>query len=338
MPELRTFLRAQWPQWLFWGLVSGLFLGVGGLAGLPAGFMLYAALLSLAMLVVFQGVLFLRWRRQAAWLAALSMDDPAHLAAYRAQYPLDLAGVTLARFAATYRDAAGAQVAREKEREAYFSLWLHQIKTPLSAMALLLDPAPEEELALTDLRRERLRIEQYVHLALAFLKFERPGADLDIRPVDVDDVIRRALRRQRTLFIGSRTTLKYTPTGLSVISDAAWLDIVIEQVLSNALKYAAGGTIWIHVHPDQPTTLVIADNGPGIRAEDLPRLFERGYAGLAGQGRGGSSGLGLPLSRQICERLGHHLRLESVPGQGTQALLDLGERGAQVQAPCLTRS
>jgi signal transduction histidine kinase len=338
VPELRTFLRTHWSQWLFWCLVSGLFLSVGGLAGLPAGFMLYAALLSLAMLLVFQGTMFLSWRRQAAWLAALSLDDPAHLAAYRAQYPLDPAGVTLTRFAAAYRDAAGAQVAREKEREAYFSLWLHQIKTPLSVMALLLDPGPEEEVALPDLRRERLRIEQYVHLALAFLKLERPGADLDIRRVDVDDVIRRALRRQRTLFIGSHTTLEYTPTRLSVISDAAWLDIVIEQVLSNALKYAAGGTIRIHGHPDEPASLIIADNGPGIRAEDLPRLFERGFAGLAGQRRGGSSGLGLPLSRQICDRLGHQLRLESVPGQGTRAVLNLGEGTGQVQASRLTRS
>lgn len=323
-----TFLRTQWPLWALWAAASALFLGVGGLAGLPAEFMLYAAALTLVVLLALQGALFRSWRQRARLLRQLQPDDPGLVRAYLARYPLDPASHTLERFTARHLNSVAERQRSEREREEYFSLWLHQVKTPLSAMALLLDPAREDEVSRAELLRERQRTEHYVQLALAYLKLEQPSADLDIRPVDVDDVVRRVARRYRTLFLGSRTTLEYRPSGFRVISDAAQLELVIEQLISNSLKYASGGTIRIAAHPTEPSTLVIADDGPGIRPEDLPRLFERGYAGRAGQQRGGSSGLGLYLSRRICDRLGHGLRLESRPGEGTRAILDMGDHPA----------
>lgn len=110
---------------------------------------------------------------------------------------------------------------------------------------------------------------------------------------------------------------------LRVLTDEKWLVFVLEQILSNALKYTKSGSIHIYLSPDAPKTLVIEDTGIGIAPEDLPRIFEKGYTGCNGRADKRSTGIGLYLCRQIMEKLSHTIRIESEMGVGTKVYLGL---------------
>ena len=102
-----------------------------------------------------------------------------------------------------------------------------------------------------------------------------------------------------------------------VLTDEKWLVFVLEQILSNALKYTKSGSIHIYLSPDAPKTLVIEDTGIGIAAEDLPRIFEKGFTGCNGRTDKKASGIGLYLCRRICRNLSHTITAQSQTDQGT---------------------
>ena len=118
------------------------------------------------------------------------------------------------------------------------------------------------------------------------------------------------------------------------LTDEKWLGFVIGQILSNALKYTRTGGIHIYlknspvrnyvsnITPTTPITLVIEDTGIGIRAEDLPRIFEKGYTGVNGRDDNRATGIGLYLSNKIMRKLGHRLYITSTEGKGTKVFLE----------------
>lgn len=105
-------------------------------------------------------------------------------------------------------------------------------------------------------------------------------------------------------------SLDLRDTGLEVLTDGKWLQLAVEQLLSNAVKYAPGGKVSVYARGED---LVVEDNGAGIPTEDLPRIFEKGFTGGNGRLEGQSTGIGLYLCREICRRLGHTLSVESQP-------------------------
>lgn len=214
---------------------------------------------------------------------------------------------------------------KNSEQLEYFTLWLHQIKTPIAAISLLMQSQPKQPLT-KQVEQELLRLEDYTHMALNYLKIEESGTDMDFTEIDLDEVIKKTVKKYSILFIYNHISLTYEDTRVSVLTDGKWLQILLEQILSNSLKYTIGGTIKIYLDPEKPETLVIEDNGMGIRAEDLPRIFEKGYSGLNGRLHEKSTGLGLFLSQKIVQRLGHQLRIESVMGEGTKVFIDLARK------------
>lgn len=140
---------------------------------------------------------------------------------------------------------------------------------------------------------------------------------------DLDALIRQAVRKYAPLFIRRKIILSYEPVHCEVLTDEKWLVFVLEQILSNALKYTKSGSIHIYLSPDAPKTLVIEDTGIGIAPEDLPRIFEKGYTGCNGRADKRSTGIGLYLCRQIMEKLSHTIRIESEMGVGTKVYLGL---------------
>ena len=202
----------------------------------------------------------------------------------------------------------------------YYTLWAHQIKTPIAAMRLTLQG--EDTPAARRLMTELGRVEQYVDMALTYLRLEEGGSDYGIRTCAVDDVVRAAVRRFAGEFIDRRIRLDYEPVQWETVTDGKWLTFVVEQLLSNALKYTGQeGAIRIYRQGDD---LCIADTGIGIAPEDLPRVFQMGYTGQNGRLDRRSSGIGLYLCRRICGNLRHGIRMESVPGKGTTVYLTLG--------------
>ncbi|SFB99059.1 hypothetical protein SAMN04488102_102119 [Alkalibacterium subtropicum] len=214
-------------------------------------------------------------------------------------------------------------VEKDREQMDYFTLWLHQIKTPISAMSLLLQKSPETKDGLR-LEQELIRVNDYTHMALNYLKLEDSGKELQLEDIVVADVIKIILKKYAVIFIYKDISVEYNPSVQTVLSDKKWLEVLIEQLLSNSLKYTKAGKIRIYFEDEQ--TLVIEDTGSGIRQEDLPKIFEKGYTGFDGRLHSKSTGLGLFLSRKICRRLGHTLIIESEIGKGTKAVIDFGEK------------
>lgn len=209
----------------------------------------------------------------------------------------------------------------------YYTIWVHQIKTPIAAIGLLLQ---REDTALTrEVRQELGRVEQYVEMVLAVLRLNSDSTDYVIREYDLDAMLKQVLRKYASWFIGKKIQLHYEPLCCKVITDEKWLVFVLEQVLSNALKYTKSGSICIAL--EEPKILSIADTGIGIAPDDLPRIFEKGYTGYNGRKDKKASGIGLYLCRQILDRLGHQITVESTVGQGTTVRIDLNQQELEVE-------
>lgn len=201
----------------------------------------------------------------------------------------------------------------------YYTAWAHQIKTPIASMKLTLQNGdyPLSRQLSSDL----FRIEQYVEMVMTFLRLDSETTDYVIAEYDLDKIIKGAVKKFSHEFISRKIILEYEPTGERVITDEKWLSFVIEQILSNALKYTKKGKIAIKM--ETPETLCVYDTGMGIAQEDLPRIFDRGYTGYNGRSDKRASGIGLYLCRRICRNLGHDIKAESQVGEGTVIKIDL---------------
>ena len=172
------------------------------------------------------------------------------------------------------------------------------------------------------LRGDLNRIAQYVEMAMTYLRLDAETGDYVLKTQELDPIIRGAVRRFAGEFIDRKLRLRLQETGQMVLTDEKWLSFVLEQLLSNALKYTPGGEISIFWQ--EPDTLVIRDTGIGIAPEDLPRIFEKGFTGYNGRSDKKASGIGLYLCKRVCDRLGHGISIASAPGEGTTVFLKLG--------------
>lgn len=202
----------------------------------------------------------------------------------------------------------------------YYTLWVHQIKTPIAAMDLLLQAGPDRA---TEMEIELQKIAQYVDMVLQYLRLDSTAKDLVLQRCQLDAVVRQTVRKYAKLFILKKIQLVFQETKWEVLSDEKWLCFLLEQLLSNALKYTPeGGKISIFLEGE--TNLVIADTGIGIAPEDLPRVFEKGFTGNNGRMDKKATGIGLYLCRRVTNLLGHTIFIASEPGVGTQVRLGLG--------------
>lgn len=212
----------------------------------------------------------------------------------------------------------------------YYTLWVHQIKTPIAAMKLLLQQkgAFEKRGAMF---QELFKIEQYADMALQYLRIDSMSSDLLLAEYDLDGIVKQAVKKYAATFIYKKIKLHYEESGLTVLTDEKWLVFVLEQLFSNALKYTPeGGDITVFTEAGggkngegRKRALILSDTGIGIGAEDLPRIFERGFTGKNGRMDKKSTGIGLYLCREILERLSHRISVASAPGEGAVVRLDL---------------
>ncbi len=207
---------------------------------------------------------------------------------------------------------------KQKDLVEYFTLWTHQIKTPIAAMRLLLQS--EQTVQTSELEMELFKIEQYVQFVLQYLRLENMSNDLVFKKYEVDTIIKQAIRKNTKMFIRKKIILNYTDVYCTVLTDEKWLLFVIDQILSNALKYTKKGSISIFMKNKR---LIIEDTGIGIRAEDLPRVFDKGFTGYNGRALKQSTGIGLYLCKQILTKLSHGIAIESEVGKGTKVIIDL---------------
>jgi len=260
-------------------------------------------------------------------------------------------------------ESESSAAVRQSRMRDYYSMWVHQIKTPISAMKLLLE-AEREELGLLmsddeqsqcgiadmnggntaglnvvelndaakqkavfkelsdnvgSFEDELFRIEEYVSMALQYQRVSNTENDFVLEKVSLDGVIRDTIKKYAKTMIRRHIGINYSGTGQVVYTDGKWIAFMLEQILSNAIKYTPQGVVTIETAEEKDRFFItIKDTGIGIKAEDLPRVFEKGYTGYNGHADKKATGIGLYLCRQMADKLGHTIRMESELGKGTK--------------------
>ena len=209
---------------------------------------------------------------------------------------------------------------QQKENVEYYTTWVHQIKTPISVITMILQG--EDTAEHLELSAQLFKIEQYVEMVLNYIRLGDDSSDLVFEEYSIDGIIKQAVHKYAPQIIRKRIALKYEPKGdLRIVTDEKWLLFIIEQLLSNAVKYTEKGEIEIKVTDDKK--LIITDTGIGIENEDLPRIFEKGFTGYNGRADKQSTGLGLYLCKLTADKLSHRIEVKSTVGKGTSVSVDL---------------
>lgn len=216
----------------------------------------------------------------------------------------------------------GESEMRKREMVDFYTMWVHQIKTPIAAMNLILQDEDMAALKQHDeLEGELFKIEQYVEMVLSFLRLKSDTTDYVIKKYQLEEIVKPVVRKYAKQFIRRKLRVELNNLEKEIITDEKWFSFALEQLLSNALKYTNQGTISIYVNEEGE--LVIEDTGIGIEEFDLPRIFERGFTGYNGRSNSKSSGLGLYLCRTVLKNIGAGIRAESVRGKGTKMIIDI---------------
>lgn len=218
----------------------------------------------------------------------------------------------------------------KKELLDYYGMWVHQIKTPIAALDILLQNTErmlyqldekemmQKAISVSDMKMELFKIEQYVEMALNYLRVEDISSDLVFKKQELDDMVRQVIRKYAKIFISKKIKMDFKPTKACIVTDEKWFIFVLEQIISNALKYIKKGQIFIYM---KEKSLVIEDTGIGIPAEDLPRIFEKGFTGYNGRENKKSTGIGLYLCKNIMDKLQWNITADSEVGRGTKIYL-----------------
>ena len=322
----KLFLLSVRQQILVFLGMAFTFAGIFVLGSLPLTLYLYSMELTLFFFLVYLIVQYFIYSKRHKTIMQVGAAQPIRIEEVTAGTdPADkLYLEKIGELQQDIRDLTNEHAERQVDQLDYFTLWLHQIKTPLSAISLLNQSSNSAESK--NISQEILRLEDYTHMALNYVKLEETGSEMDLSDVDLDSIIKKAVKKYSILFIYKGIKLDYQPLGTKVLSDGQWLQTLLEQLLSNSLKYTASGTISIYMDSEKEQTLIIKDTGAGIRPEDLPKVFNKGYSGLNGRLHEKSTGLGLFLSRKICKRLGHELTIESELGKGTRAEINMARK------------
>lgn len=289
-------------------------------AEVPSETVLYAGALCLAFTAVYALVGFYRYYKRVSALKRTLSELPETLESLPTPQNESerLYTQMLQKTYAEYERAALEHRRREADMRNYYTMWVHQIKTPISALRLLIQSGARS----AELQNEIFHIEQYVEMALNYQRLFCGSSDLVITRRSLDSAVRTSIRKYSKQFIMKRLKLEYEPGDITVLTDEKWLCFVIDQVLSNSLKYTSAGEIKICT---VGRTLMISDTGIGIAAEDLPRIFDCSYTGYNGRAEKRSSGIGLYLCSEVCRRLGHGISITSEVGKGTCVSITFNE-------------
>ena len=321
---LKAYLKEHIKTVIIFAAIVMIFWGIAGLYGYEREYrnMSYAVILT-----IFFGILwgifgFIGYRKRCMALlnAAEKKGERDYYLPEKRSYIEGLYQEMVCASEREKRKIASEYDEKKQDMSDYYTMWTHQIKTPIAALRLLLqEKQPLEEL---------FKIEQYAEMALHYARLDSLSADLLFKTQDIYEIVKQAVKKYSILFIGSGLSFTMEEFSCHAVSDEKWLSFVVEQILSNALKYTSHGRIRIYGLDRQGREtnkeayfVVIEDSGIGIRQEDLPRIFERGFTGYNGRLYKKSTGIGLYLCKQVFDRLSHTIDIESSVGEGTKVTL-----------------
>lgn len=314
-----------------------LFLAVGGLSHIenfPA--LMYAVALTSALwgvVFVWQGSIYVKRSRKLEEVTRHFQQSSELLSEelYSGTHNLqeELTGLLELVYSA-YRTECGRWEEKAADQQDYYLMWTHQIKTPISAMKLLVESCEKDSRDSFLMREELFKIEQYVEMVLTFQRLESLSSDLVLEECDLYELLKQAARKFSVLFINKGLSLELQEMDFKVLTDKKWLGFCVEQLISNSVKYTKQGRVTIGACEEAGgITLFVEDTGMGIRPEDLPRIFERGFTGYNGRLNEKSTGIGLYLCHRVFEYMGITVQVESEVGKGTRMNLGLPVRRAE---------
>lgn len=214
---------------------------------------------------------------------------------------------------------------QKKEYEEFIASWVHQVKTPIAVGRLLIEnnSSSQNKDILYSIEEELDKIENYIEQALYYSKINDFSKDYLINEVELNRLVKETVKKQAKTFITKKISIEIENTDLMVTTDKKWLLFILEQVVSNSLKYTStGGQIRFYgLNEDKVQKLVIEDNGIGIMPEDIGRVFDKGFTGYNGRESYRATGIGLYLSKKLARKLGHDISIESRHGEYTKVTI-----------------
>lgn len=313
---LRKYLRHRRAVLLLFLAVLVFFPLIHFLSGLPMASIYYSLLILAFLLFVGLSVDGLLYRQRSRMLteirAHISLHDhdlPPAASSIEEQYQ----GI----IAELYRmlDSSRHELeAAHADRIEYYTMWVHQIKTPIAAIRLALESGEHSPV----IQQELFKIEQYAEMALHFVKLSNLQADLVFGEYELADIVRESVKKYAPLFIGKKLSVAMNDLDARVTTDSKWLSFIIEQFLSNAIKYTSRGGVKLFWDGE---ALILEDSGMGICARDMERVFEKGFTGYNGRLDKRASGIGLYMARKAADALSVRLHLTSEEGKGTRVEL-----------------
>ena len=219
-----------------------------------------------------------------------------------------------------YREQIQMYKRKQEEHLTFIHQWVHQMKTPISVIHLILQEN-EGEPYVENIAQELERITRGLNMALNMARFGSFEHDFTVETILLHDIVSEAVNEQRRYFIRKRVYPEVrVDIKMSVKSDRKWLKFIVEQLLVNAIKYTEGENKKVIVSAyerGKSRILEVKDQGIGIPQKDIRRVFEPFYTGENGRKFGESTGMGLYLVNEVCKKLGHKIEIESKPGKGT---------------------
>lgn len=209
------------------------------------------------------------------------------------------------------------EVQRErKEYKEYIEQWIHEVKTPITAIKLICE---NNRCSFTrELMAELENINRFTEQALYYARSEHTEKDYSVREINLSDVVHGAIADNKYLLRQNNVAVTVEDVEYSIYSDDKWLRFILDQLISNAVKYRADQPVlhFFAVKKTDSIILSVEDNGIGIPQSDLPRIFEKGFTGHNGRTIHSSTGIGLYLCRRLCDKLGIGISASS-EGKGT---------------------
>lgn len=200
---------------------------------------------------------------------------------------------------------------KEEDFKSFIEMWIHEIKTPLSTIKLICENNQNE--ITNSISEEASKINNYIEIMLFYSRSQALEKDYLIKETNLNDIINKVILNNKKSFIYKNINLDIKDTNINVKSDSKWLEFILNQIISNSIKYIdKNPKISIFTKQSKENIkLYIVDNGIGISKSDLPRVFDKGFTGQNGRKKYNSTGLGLYLVKELCNKLGHKVEIKS---------------------------
>ena len=210
-----------------------------------------------------------------------------------------------------------------KDFKEYVELWIHEVKLPVASLTLMVHNQKGEQSK--KLLSQLTRLDNYLEQILYYVRSENAEKDYLITKVNLSKVISNVALKNKDILLAKGIDFVVSDVDIEVLTDSKWLEFIINQIVDNSIKYSKEKNAYIKIVAKEESEvigLIIYDNGKGISKSDLPRVFDKTFTGTNGRSESAkSTGMGLYLCRELCNKLGHKIQIISEEGKYTKVTI-----------------